>query len=406
MENKKHLSSAQWALLVKGILIGIFATMAVLAILIMTTGISVSTSADAAVNQESVNKLTHLERIISQYYYEPDEIDQSALQESMYKGIMDGLDDPYTVYYTEEEYSELKEDMAGSYEGIGAYLSTDTELDMCTITGVITGTPAEEAGLQAGDIIYMVDGEETQGMDVSLVAAKVRGTEGTDVVLTVYREGESDLREITITRRKVELVLVSGKMLEDNIGYIRLTEFEGQASEQLEQTISELKDEGMEGLILDLRGNPGGDVDVAVSIASRLIPEGLVFYMEDKNGKRAEYETLEGAEPLGLPIVVLIDGTSASASEILASAIQESGAGKLVGTTSYGKGVVQSIYDLKDGTAVKITIANYFTRNGNSINGVGITPDVEVPFDADAYKEDQTDNQLQEALKVLKGSME
>ena len=391
--------------LLLGIVIGIVISVAGIGILGAYYGsvgtLSTGSSVERAVSDESMAKLQRLETLINRYYYQPEDIDQEKLRNGMYDGLMSAMGDPYTTYYDEEELKELQEDESGTYAGVGAYLTLDPDTAMTMISGIIPNTPAEEAGLMAGDIIYKVDGKETTGMDLSLVAGSVRGPVGTQVTLTIYRKGESDYREITLTRRDVVTIMVESEMKEDGIGYISLAQFDGKAASQFKENLSDLKAQGMKGMILDLRGNPGGDVDIAVSIAKQLIPEGLIFYYEDKNGNRTEYET-DGEDALGLPIIVLVNGGSASASEILSGAIQDSGAGILLGTQTYGKGIVQSVMDLNDGTAVKITIAKYYTRNGHDIHGIGITPDVELEFDSESYQADETDNQLDKAIELMR----
>ncbi|MBP3218056.1 MAG: S41 family peptidase [Lachnospiraceae bacterium] len=361
--------------------------------------------ADSAINTESTQKLLDLEQVIDDYYYDTDHVTKQQLEDGMYKGLMNALGDPYSVYYNEEEMSELMDSISGTYYGIGAYLQLDQKTNLPTITGTIPNTPAEAAGLLAGDIIYKVDDEEMYDVDIDLVARRVRGPEGTQVHLTIYREGEKDYLEFDITRAKVDMVMVTSEMKEDGIGYLDISEFTDITTDQFKEELASLQEQGMKAMILDLRGNPGGDVDVVTEIAGYFIPEGLVFYMEDKYGHRTEYKA-DGRKQLDLPLVVLVDGNSASASEILSGAIKDSGTGTLLGTTTYGKGIVQTILDMDDGTAVKVTVADYYTRNGNYIHKTGIEPDVKVEFDGDAYREDGTDNQLEEALKLIRTMMD
>ena len=239
------------------------------------------------------------------------------------------------------------------------------------------------------------------------MVSKVRGEVGTDVTLTIARSGEADYLEITITRDTINEQMVSSKVTDEDarIGYLSLAEFTEVATDQFKDALNDLYDQGIQALILDLRGNPGGEVDVVTSIANEIIPEGLVFYMEDRNGKKTEY-TADGKDEMTIPLVVLVNGNSASASEILSGAIQDSGKGIILGEQTYGKGVVQTVYNLTDGSAVKLTVAHYFTRSGNDINKVGITPDVKVDFDSDAYYKDGTDNQYDEAVKLLQEELD
>lgn len=350
----------------------------------------------------SMQKIGVLEEMIDDYYLE--ETDGAAMEEGLYRGLVAALGDPYSVYYSAEELVELQEKTAGIYYGIGARVSLDTDTGLAKIVGVISGAPAEEAGLMAGDLIYLVDGGSVQGMDLESIVAKVKGEEGTKVHLTVIREGADDYLEFDIERRKLDNDTVSYEMLEEGIGYIQIQEFDDVTVDQFADALATCKGSGMKGLILDLRGNPGGNLSTVCEISRRILPKGMIVYTEDKYGKREEY-TCDGEHPLGMPLVVLVDANSASASEILAGAIKDYGIGTLVGTTTFGKGIVQRILKLSDGSAVKLTVSKYYTPNGNNIHEIGIVPDIEVPFEAGPYREDGTDNQLNRAVEVLKEKM-
>ena len=359
------------------------------------------TNADSAVNDESIGKLSVLEQYIDYYYYKSSEVSKEDKENGMYKGLFESLGDVYSCYYTPEEYQMLVEQTQGVYYGIGAYVSKDVETGASTISGVIRNSPAEAAGLMEGDIIYKVDGEDMTGLELDEVVSHIRGPEGTKVTLTLIRNGET--MDFELTRAQVNTPTVESEMLDDGIGYLQITEFDDVTIEQFTENFNSLKEQGMKGLIIDLRGNPGGSVTTVCAVAEQLLPEGLIFYMEDKNGERTEY-TCKGAD-FDLPLVVLVNEYSASASEILSGAIKDAGIGKLVGKKTYGKGIVQNVIGLDDGSAIKITIANYYTRNGNDIHLKGIEPDVEVELDTDAYLEDKTDTQLDKAIEVLKGDM-
>lgn len=388
-----------------GLAVGIALSLIVL--LVASGGkLFVLTNGDSVVTSKTIQKINGLTSLIDESYYKADEVTEEQLQDGLYKGLVEALDDPYSVYYTKDEIEELEESISGTFSGIGAYVSADETTGYPMIVSVIEGSPAEEAGLLSGDILYEVDGESLQGVDLDVAVSKIKGEEGTSVHLTIVRSGEADYLEFDIVRAQVDSETVYGEMLEDDIGYIQITEFDDVSCDQFVPILEELIEEGMEGLILDLRDNPGGTVDSVTDIAEYLVPEGLVFYMEYPDGTREEYE-VDGEQAVDVPIVVLINGNSASASEILSSAIQDSGAGILVGTTTYGKGVVQTIYSLSgDSGAVKLTTAQYYTRNGHDINEVGIEPDVEVELDAEAYLEDGTDTQLEEAINEIKKRME
>ncbi len=356
----------------------------------------------SAMNMETAYKIQGLEEAIDMYYYKADEVTRSQKEEGIYKGLIRSLGDPYSVYYTEEEARELDSSLSGTYYGIGAYLSMDTQSNLPKISGVIEGTPAEEAGLMTNDIIYKIDGESTQGLDLDEVVKRVRGKEGTTVDLTLLRDGEIDPIEARIRRAKVDSPTVSSEVLEDTdgIGYIQITEFDDVTSGQFSTHLKKLYDENIRGLIIDLRDNPGGSVDAATAVAGELLPEGLVFYMEERNGKRTDYRC-DGKHEIRIPLAVLVNENSASAAEILSGAVQDSGKGLIIGTRTYGKGVVQSVFSLNDGSGLKLTVADYYTRNGNNINGIGITPDMEVELDTEAYVDKGEDNQLEKAIEEI-----
>ena len=361
-------------------------------------------TADSVVSEDTEKKLAAIEDVINEYYYQDADIDVGAMTEGMYAGMVSALGDPYSVYYTEEEWADLMRETEGIYYGIGAYLMIDQNTGAAKISGVIDNTPAQEAGLRADDLIYMVDGEMTMGLELSEIVARVKGEEGTTVHLTIYREGESDYLEIDVERRKIESPTVNYEMLENDIGYIQITEFDDVTTDQFTEALATVKGSGAKGLILDLRGNPGGSLNVVVDIAREILPKGLIVYTEDKYGERDEYNC-DGRKELEIPLVVLVNGNSASASEILAGAIKDYGKGTLVGTTTFGKGIVQRVLPLTDGTALKLTISAYYTPNGNNIHGVGIEPDVVCEFDGDAYYDDDVDNQLEKAVEEIEKMM-
>ena len=356
-----------------------------------------SSGADSAVNRESVNKLSVLEQYLDHYYYKSSEITREDKETGIYKGLFESLGDVYSCYYTPEEYKSLAEQTQGVYYGIGAYVSQDVETGICAISGVIRNSPAEAAGLMEGDLIYKVDGEDMSGLELDEVVSHIRGDEGSEVTLTLVRDGEEI--EVVLTRGKVDTPTVESEMRDDGIGYLQITEFDDVTVGQFAENFEQLKEQGMKGLIIDLRGNPGGSVTSVCAVAEHLLPEGLIFYMEDKDGNRTEY-TCEGAD-FDLPLVVLVNEYSASAAEILSGAIKDSGIGKLVGKKTFGKGIVQDVISLQDGSAIKLTIANYYTRGGNDIHLKGIEPDVEVELDADAYLEDKTDTQFDKAVEMI-----
>ena len=345
-------------------------------------------------------KVKYLENMIDEEYL--GDISTDDLKEGVYAGLIYGLDDVYSRYYTKEQYDQENATTEGSYVGIGVSMQQNAAGGV-QIVESYKGSTAEEAGIKAGDVITAIDGEDITDAELSDVVSMIKKKQDEDVVLTVQRQGE-DTQEITVKVSDVELPSVFGEMLDENTGYIQITEFKGVTSQQYEETFADLKDQGMTRLIVDLRDNPGGLLNIVCDILRDILPEGLIVYTEDKNGNRSE-ETCDGKNPLDMSLAVLVNGNSASASEIFAGAVKDYGIGTIVGTTTYGKGVVQSIRQLSDGSAVKLTVANYYTPNGNSINKTGIEPDVEVELDASLVNETEIshdeDNQLQEALKVL-----
>ncbi len=354
---------------------------------------------ESIVNDDVVQKIQAIEKVIDYYYYEED-VDQKVMEDGIYDGMVEALGDPYSTYYSEEELVEIMQQTEGIYYGIGAYVSIDKTTGLGQISGVITGTPAEAANLREGDLIYEVDGESAAGLELTEIVSRIKGEEGTVVHLTLIREGENDYVEVDIVRSKVESPTVNYEVYDNGMGYIQITEFDDITVDQFTEALAVCKGSDVKGLILDLRSNPGGNLNAVVDIARELLPQGLIVYTEDRYGKKTEY-SCDGTKQLEIPLVVLINGNSASASEILAGAIKDYQIGTLVGTTSYGKGIVQRIISLQDGSAVKLTVSSYFTPNGSNIHGIGIEPDVVCEFDSESYYDKKIDNQLEEAKKVL-----
>ncbi len=346
--------------------------------------------------EEVAAKIETLMEVL-EYYYLWD-LSEEDMYDGAYAGLVSSLGDQYTEYYTPSEYQNLSAGLEGIYYGIGAYVAWDEERNLCYISKLIKGTPAAASGMAPGDYYLKVDGVELYGENPTKVSSRIRGEEGTEVVVTVLR-GDEEL-SFTLTRARVEAPTVEYEMKENQIGYIEITEFDTVTIQQFRDAINALYDEGMQALILDLRANPGGSVAAVCAVARELLPKGLIVYMEDKNGARTEYGC-DGTKKIQIPMAVLVDENSASASEILAGAIQDHGVGVLIGTTTFGKGIVQTILELSDGSAVKVTMQNYFTPNGHFIHGVGITPDITVEWDREKYVEDGTDNQLEAAFDYI-----
>lgn len=351
------------------------------------------------VNDNSMAKLRAIEETIETYYYK-DDIEVQDMIDGMYEGVIASLGDRYSTYYTQEDVKQLMEETEGIYFGIGAYVGIDAATGLARISGVIEDTPAEAAGLRDGDIIYKVDDEDVQGLELTEVVSKIKGLEGTSVHLTMYREGESDYLEFDIERKKIESPTVQFEMYDGGVGYIQIVEFDDVTLDQFKDALAALREQGMKGLILDLRANPGGNLSTVTEIARQLLPEGLIVYTEDREGNRTEY-SCDGAREFKQPLVVLINGYSASASEILAGAIKDYGTGTLLGTTTYGKGIVQRVLSMSDGTALKLTVSTYFTPKGNNIHGIGIEPDEVYEFDGEQYYDNGYDNQLERAKDMV-----
>lgn len=318
------------------------------------------------------------------------------MSEGVYKGYVYGLNEPYTTYYTAEEYKQLLAQAEGVYSGIGVTVTQDMQTGQLVIVEITKGGPSEDAGFMAGDIIAKVDGEGIEGQTMNEVVAKIQGEEGTEVTVTVFRPSTEDYIEKTIVRKKLDDVTVEYRLLRNNIGYIKLSGFEQVTVKQFDEAVNTLLEEGMKGLVVDVRGNPGGNMSSVCPILDRILPEGLLVYTEDKNGQREE-EYADNEEVLDIPMAVLTNGGSASASEIFAAALQDYDWAEIVGTQTYGKGIVQYIIPFADGSAIKLTSAKYFTPNGKCIHGLGVTPDIKVENGDDA----SVDEQLEAAIAAV-----
>lgn len=356
----------------------------------------------AVLDEAAIEKINELSACAKLYYY--DEMDLEDIQDGMYKGLIDGLGDKYSVYYNAEDFAELQVSTTGQYYGIGAGLSQDPNTMIVTITKIYAGTPSEVAGLKKDDIILSVDGVDGASMEVSELVKLIRGEKGTTVQIDIYRPATDEYLSFDVERADITLPSVEYEMMENHIGYIWIDSFETDTAHQFETAVKELTEQGMEAMIVDVRYNPGGMVSAVVQIADDILPEGTIFYMEDKEGNRETY-TSKGESYMDMPIALLVNGDSASASEILAGAIKDHNYGTLIGTTTYGKGIVQTIFPLSDGDAIKLTTAKYFTPSGNYIHKVGIEPDIELEYEylnpeGETY-EKQYDNQIVKAIEVL-----
>ena len=349
-----------------------------------------------------VQKMELLALLVEQHYM--NDISLEDMQAGAYKGLMQGLGDPYTCYYTPEEFNDLMESTSGTYYGIGAVVQQNMKTMYITIVKPYVDGPAYKAGMLPGDIIYMVDGVDVTGMEIDKVVSMMKGPEGTVVNVSVVRDGESDPVELTITRAKIEIETIEHTMLDHNIGLVTISSFDELTPTQFKTSIADLEKCGMKGLIIDLRDNGGGLLTSVVEMLDYVLPSGMIVYTEDKYGNREEFRSTD-KHYLDMPIAVIINGNSASASEIFAGAMQDYKAASIIGTTSFGKGIVQSVMPLTDGSAVKITVSRYFTPKGVCIHGTGIIPDVEVEL-KDELKQlvvipHEDDNQLQVAIAIV-----
>ena len=350
-------------------------------------------------NEETFGELAELEALINEKYYIP--VDKEALYEGMYKGLFAGLEDPYSTYLTKSEYEQLMISTTGEYQGIGVTLEPDKS-GFINIVAPMDGSPAEKAGVKSGDKILAVDEVKYNGESIDAAATAMRGQEGSKVKLSILR-GEENL-EMVITRAKITMKTVSSKTLDGQIGYIRISSFEEKTAEDFETAIRQMEVAQVKGLVIDLRDNPGGVVNTGVAVADRLLPEGIVSYTEDRKGEKNYYRSESGATDL--PFVVLINGGTASTSELLVAAVKDHKKGFLVGTTTYGKGIIQEIGAFKNGGATKLTVMQYYSPKGSVIHEVGVEPDyiVELTEDdlVDGVLLEKNDKQLQKARSLLR----
>ncbi len=353
-------------------------------------------------NAQTEAKLREMQAYIDMYYL--DDIDQKQMENAMYGGVVEGLGDDYAAYYDREAYSDLMEKTMGNYCGIGAYVSQNVTTGAVTIIEPIEGSPAQKAGLQFGDIVLQVDGVDVTGKDLSEVVGMMKGEPKTKVKLQIARPGEENYRDVIIERAEIQSETVEYRLLDEKIGYIAVSAFEEVTKQQFRKALNELEKQGQQSLIIDLRNNGGGLLDTAVDMLDRMLPEGMVVYIQDKNGKKDEYHS-SGEESFQKPVVILVNENSASASEVFAGAMQDYGKAVLVGEKTFGKGIVQSVFELSDGTAVKLTTSKYYTPKGRNIHGTGLMPDIEAELEEDGKQQAGSgimiDSQMKKGIEYL-----
>lgn len=415
IQKERHRSGV-----IQGLLIGSFTMLAICAVVIAaavkkgyirpdTDGSiyiqSETYDGNIGIGTEAEQKLNLIDQTLKDFYF--DDIDDSKVLDNIYKAYVNAYGDKYTVYYTADEYAKIQESSNGAYYGIGVVVRKNDDGTILVVEPY-DGAPGKEAGMRKNDVIVTVNGESVADQDLNSVVAKIKGDEGTTVNIGIRRDGSDDITELTVTRRKVEIKTVAYEMLDDSVGLITISEFDKVTAQQFKEAYAQLETMGMKGLVIDIRSNPGGLLNVVVDMLDEILPDGLIVYTEDKYGNRQEYN---GSNPdvIDVPLAVLVNGESASASEIFAGAVQDYGAGTIIGTQTFGKGIVQTIRRMSDGSAIKYTMAKYFTPKGQDIHGHGVTPDI-VEELSDEFNnlteyDASKDNQLQKAIEVIKGDI-
>lgn len=355
---------------------------------------------------EVIKTLKQIEQLVDTQYLFKDKINVDQERSGILNGFLFGLNDPYAAYYSPEDLEKFKEDTSGKYCGIGATVAQDAKTGQVTVARVFEGSPAEEAGMLPGDVIYSVAGHLASETDLNLLISQyIRGEEGTKVDIRVYRKQSNEYKDLSVERRNIDAQTVTAKMLPGSIGYVEVTNFDTVTADQFKQAVDKLTGQGMKKMIIDLRNNPGGELDTVVAMCDYLLKDGdTIVSIVDSQGNKT-VETAKDGHSLDIPMVVLVNGNSASASEVMTGALKDNKEAKIVGTKTFGKGIVQQLFSLSDGGALKLTVAHYYTPNGTDIHGKGIEPDVKVELNEnlDSMLEipaDQ-DNQLQEAIKVI-----
>lgn len=376
----------------------------VLAVAVLVTGGKGLSVAQGILSRDmsAEQKIKTIQKYVDRYYVE--DVNKKEMEEMMYMGLVSGLGDPYTSYIPADNLQDFIDDAKGEFVGIGIEYTKTVSDNAVLVASVVEGSPAEKAGLLPNDRITKIDGESVAPMESQEIQNRIKGEEGTTVNVTVFRESTAETLEISLVRAQIETTTVKGKMMDDGIAYIKITSFKENTYDQFMKVYKEMKKQNMKGLVIDLRNNLGGLVNVVSKIADELVPEGTLVYTVDKQGNRED--TISDANCIDVPLTLLVNEYSASSSEILAGAVQDMGVGKLVGTQTFGKGLVQGLYFLKDGSALKITIQKYYTPKGVCIQGTGITPDYEVQLPEEYWYTvvvpEEGDTQLQKAIEIVK----
>lgn len=365
----------------------------------MTSNGQLSKAMEGIKDVDKFKKLFQMREVLYKLY--DGEIDDNLMLEGAIKGMTASLNDPYTVFMNQKEFSDLMEKNEGNYVGLG--IQVGAKDNKIVVISVFENSPASKAGVQTGDIIEKVNDTEVSGNEMDKAVSMMKGKEKTDVKVTLYRENKGSF-DLTMKRDTITMVTVKGEMLENSIGYIQITMFDEHTGDEFNKKLAELKGKGMKALVLDLRSNPGGLLEECTKVVSNFIPKGkLIVSTKDKYGKEEKYNSVGGAA-IGMPLVALTDEGTASASEIVSGAIRDYKIGTLVGEKTFGKGIVQRVLDLKDGTGLKVTVSKYYTPNGENIHKVGISPDIEVKL-SDELRQSYSrakDPQFSKALEILR----
>ncbi len=382
MKDKKSL---------KGFVLGVAVTAAA-GFIFMNLPITMAVTSPTSIL--TYKKIIQVKSLIDQHYM--GDVDEQSLTDYIFVGMIAGLNDPYSAYYTKEEYDLLSEYQNGYYTGIGITVANRVDDNALLITGVVDDGPADKAGVCANDIIKQINGTDADKISATDAAALIQYSDTDDIELSVYRESTGESFDFTIKKESMEREIVTSEILDNNIGKISISSFTGVTEEHFKEALDDMKSKNVTGLIIDLRDNGGGLVSSVTNVLRDILPKGVIFSTVDRNGNKSE-TTCDGENELEIPLVVLVNGNTASASEIFAGAVQDYQNGTIVGTQTHGKGIVQDVYQLNDGSVIRLTVSHYYTPNGNDIHKKGITPDVVIEQDENT----EEDEQLNAAMKLL-----